>query len=171
LEVEEGEEVEVVVVERFDDDVEFIFGTDIVGKADLINFSATDFKLDESTNKNGNKVEGKIGGIFKFGLVFKVVEIGNEGIVVGNGKLVNGTIGFGIILAVVEVVVDDSVIFDEDGVKVVELAVLVFIALDVIVGVFNDIDDFVEDGNNDEVAFDDGLVVKIDNDLVIDFFG
>jgi mRNA degradation ribonuclease J1/J2 len=78
--------------------------------------------LGESTNKNGNKVEGKIGGILKFGFVFKVVEIGNEGIVVDNGKLVNGTIGFGMILVVVIVVVDDVVMFDEDDVEVVELA-------------------------------------------------
>jgi hypothetical protein len=46
-----------------------------------------------------------------------------------------------------------------------------FIALDVIVDVFDDIDDFVEDGNDDEVGFDDGLIVNVDSDLVIDFFG
>lgn len=95
-------------------EVIFMFEVDVIGRVDLAKFSATDFKFEESANKKGNNVEGKIGGTLKLGLLCKAVDIVNEGIVVGNGKLANGAIGFGTILATV---VEEVVILDIDIVE------------------------------------------------------
>jgi len=174
--------------ERFD--IEFLFVTvvDNPGREELFNFSAIDFveavdiKFAESVNKNGNKDEGNIEGTFKFGLLFKVVEIDNDGIVVVNGKLVNGAIGFGTIFAAAEVFNVVAVV-DEDGVDVEDVEeveilfeFIVFFVIGIVDADGDDDDDkdFVDD-INDVLGdgFGEGFVDKIGVDfcdLIVDFF-
>jgi len=158
VEVDGWVEVEIV----------FVIVEDEVGRLALANFSATDLaavvdiKLVESVNKNGNSVEGKIGGTFKFGLLFSVVD--------------SGAIGFGTIFAFVEL--DDVVVIDgKDGVDAEvssEFEILFEFKGFIIADEVGD-EDFVEDIIVDGV-FGDVVVAKagVDvvgiNGLVVDFF-